>query len=242
MPLTSIIEKAKSLQNSNETLLAIFDLDSTIFNVSQRSQQILLDFCKESKHLDIYPDQCKIMKDIKILPTDWGIKEPLSRLKIQATIDFFEDLRLYWDKHFFSNEYLKFDQPYDGAIEFVNKLTEFGVKIIYLTGRDQIRMGEGTVESIQHHKLPLDSNHRLILKPEKGMNDSKFKSDIIDELKDSYSEIWFFENEPVNTKLVEEKHKDVKIVFFDSVHSGREPTPDHHMTISHFNLSKPQKF
>ncbi|MCB0414025.1 MAG: HAD family hydrolase [Bdellovibrionales bacterium] len=238
MPLNEILEKAQHLKQTNQSLLAIFDLDSTIFDVSPRTQKILEDFKNDPTIQKKYPSQVEQMKDLAVKNTDWGIKESFSRAQILGTVDFFDEARKYWALHFFSNHYLIYDKPYDGAVDFLNKLSSFGAKIVYLTGRDVKRMGEGTKKSLLDHGLPLKHDNDLILKPFKGMSDSLFKKEVIDELKNDHEEIWFFENEPVNTKIVEEHHQDVRIVFFDSVHSGREKTPTHHMTIQHFLLHK----
>jgi hypothetical protein len=66
------------------------------------------------------------------------------------------------------------------------------------------------------------------LKPQKGLNDAKFKSDWFADLpSEKYGKIWFFENEPVNVNLVKLQHQHVEIVFLDSTHSGKEqPHPD----------------
>ncbi|GAH00209.1 unnamed protein product, partial [marine sediment metagenome] len=41
-----------------------------------------------------------------------------------------------WRKKFFNGEYLKYDEPVPGSVEFVNELSDSGALIIYLTGRD----------------------------------------------------------------------------------------------------------
>lgn len=229
-PLKKVLFKAKE-HKDRKRLLAVFDLDSTVFDVSPRTQFILRMAGEDSHFTKIYPRQSQILKTIEVKSTDWGIKNALARSQIQGTIDFFEEIQSYWRKYFFHNDYLKHDEPYEGAIEYIQTLHQEGARIIYLTGRDIKRMGSGTAETLQHWGLPIDEDHKLILKPEKGMSDSHFKRDVMVELQAEHEEIWLFENEPVNIALIERDCPDVKIIFLDTVHSGRIDTPTHHPTL-----------
>ena len=225
MPLRTVLHNVNS--SNKHDVLVIFDLDSTIFDVSPRTEEILKRFSKDNEVSTKFPNECKILENVEVLSSDWGIFEPIRRLKISSTIDFFHIIQDYWRTHFFSNDFLHFDKPYEGSIEYILELHNSGAKISYLTGRDQHRMGEGTKKILIDWGLPLDEEHILYLKPQKGMSDSKFKLDIIKDLTSDYKEVWLFENEPVNTDLIEKELPEVQIVFVDSVHSGRSVTPEH---------------
>lgn len=220
--LNTILSHAEKYKDNGQ-LVAIFDLDSTLFNVSPRTQRILKDFTEHNTHKDRFPKPLlESLSQVQVKTQDWGIKEALIRSKIEAPLEFFESLRDYWFEHFFSNSYLFHDQPYPGAIEFVKTLHKKGARIVYLTGRDQHRMGEGTKKVLQHWDLPLDDHNKLILKPKKGMSDSLFKLDIVDQISKEHPETWAFENEPVNINLIAKELKKVNVVFFESTHSRRE--------------------
>lgn len=204
-----------------------FDLDSTLFNVSHRTQAILRDFANTPKMQELYPAECEKLKTIRVLDDDWGIRTVLERSQIQSELRFFESVREFWMNHFFSNRYLIHDQPYEGAVEFVRQLKSQGADIAYLTGRDRPRMETGTVESLRKWNFPLETpEQQLFMKPSAYMNDGEFKRDFMLQAdKNSPSELWLFENEPVIIDLLIKNVPRLKIVFMDTVHSGRAEPP-----------------
>lgn len=220
--LDKIIEQSKK---SPEKFRFVFDLDSTLFCVSPRSQQILRDLAEELEFKRRYPSETEKLKVIEALPTDWGIRMMLERSKIHSTIGFFEEVRSYWVEHFFSNDYLKYDIPYEGAVEFVNYVYAQGLDVWYLTGRDIVRMQEGSLKSLRQWNLPLRHPHQLTMKPKPGLNDEEFKVERLREWIGVGKEIIFFENEPVIIEKVRRDLPQVQIVFMESVHSGRSESP-----------------
>lgn len=231
--LKQILDRAEQLKSKGQ-LLAVFDLDSTLFDVSPRTQKILQDFTREEKIQKIYPMELTSLEKVNVQSSDWGVKEAIKRTQLKATLDFFEAVREYWIEHFFSDFYLHYDHPYDGAVEFVQNLARSGAKIIYLTGRDIERMGKATPEVLNKWKFPIEDPSDVIMKPKKGMSDSQFKLEIMQELHSQYPETWFFENEPANILLIEKHLPTIKIIFFDSTHSGRADIPFHLPKLKNF--------
>jgi hypothetical protein len=242
--LRKILEKVKetSAQKSQDKKsLVVFDLDSTLFDVSPRIQRILQDFGNNPEYQTRFPDGCRILQNIETQRSDWGFKDALIRAGLDGHHpDFYQALKESWKKTFFSNEYLKYDVPYNGALEFVQALYEAGADIVYLTGRDVARMGVGTDQILLHWKFPLDQKRALsCLKPQKEMDDAKFKSDFFAKIPaNTYSNIWLFENEPVNIHLVRNDHTHVEIIYFDSTHSSLASPPTDLPTILHYLLDE----
>ena len=173
--------------------------------------------------------------------SDWGVKNAVVRAGLDKHHpEFHQALKEFWLKTFFSNEYLHYDVPYEGAVEFTRQLAELNTDIVYLTGRDVQRMGLGSEETLRHWNFPLDDDRaRLVLKPQKGMDDAEFKSEWFGSLPaEHYGKIWFFENEPVNVNLVRLQHKHVEIVFFESTHSGKQEAPADLPRILNFMIQK----
>jgi hypothetical protein len=152
--------------------------------------------------------------------------------------EFHEAISQFWKTHFFSNSYLHFDVPYEGAVEFVDQLYQQGIEIAYLTGRDVLRMGSGSREVLEKWSFPLDdSKAKLFLKPKAGEDDAAFKRDYFDRLDwAKYQKVWFFENEPVNIIEVQKHHPQVEMIFIDSTHSGKASVPPDLPTILHYLL------
>jgi hypothetical protein len=226
--LQNILTETSKRQAAGEKTLMVFDLDSTLFDVSPRIKKVLHHFAEAPEHRKLFPEACEILRNAETLRSDWGVKNAVIRAGLDKHHpDFHQAMKNFWLKTFFSNEYLEYDTPYEGAVEYVQELFKRGAEIVYLTGRDISRMGQGSRDVLLKWNFPLDNQKAtLVLKPEKGMDDAEFKSDWFAQLPPGkFAKIWFFENEPVNVNLVRLKHQHVEIVFFDSTHSGKAEPP-----------------
>lgn len=216
------------LKNTGRKAICVFDIDSTLFCVSPRTQQILRD-CSGDADLGLrYCPELELIEKVEVLSTDWGIFPGLKRSRIKATIDFFEEIKLFWQSRFFSNDYLKFDTPYKGAIAFAQALAANGAEIYYLTGRDRPRMGPGTVNQLRFWKLPFEERS-LFMKEKSGAHDEIYKFEKLSQLVSHNPEklIYFFENEPVIINYMIRELPQVASIWFESVHSGRESVLPH---------------
>ena len=214
--LNEILKISRNLRDQNLRILAVFDLDSTLFNVSYRTQKILHEYAEKFQKTDL--------KNIQIQPEDWGIKEALYRAgySIENDHDFFIELRDFWRERFFSNDYIHYDIPYPGAIAYLIELAATGCEIKYLTGREQTKMAKGSEEVLKKWGFPLKPG-QLILKPERTLDDALFKNDWFAQLdKHNYQKIYFFENEPININAVYKSCPEVEIIFIESTHARKE--------------------
>jgi hypothetical protein len=237
--LQEIVKKAAFAKKGGEPFTAIFDLDSTLFDVSPRISKILQAFAALPNIKTRFKKEAEILSTIQPHSSDYGVRRTLARHGVSmedTTPEFAELLVSFWKKNFFGNEYLIYDAPYPGAVKYVLDLEKAGAKILYLTGRDVPRMLPGTIQSLRAHGFPLDSkNINLILKPSATERDHDFKKRFFEEMEKSKGEVWFFENEPTNIYLVLETSPHVKIVFVETVHSEAVPVPgDETLRISGF--------
>ncbi len=235
--LKRIIDDLQKLKVNSQEALVIFDLDSTLFDVRQRLENVLMNFAKEPENQKLFPEQVEYFKNIQILKHDWGIRDILVRAGLDGHHREFQTaVRDYWVKHFFSNEALVHDVPYAGAVQFVQDIAQTNAEIIYLTGRDIERMGEGSQKILQLWGFPLDEvRQKLILKPHRSMDDALFKRDWFQNIaQDKYQKILFFENEPLNIQHIRTARPEVEIIFFDSTHSRAAEPPMDLPTILHF--------
>lgn len=231
--LKQLYQKIIESSAQNGGTICVFDLDSTLFNVSPRSQKILHNFAR----LHGLPELLTIHVDY----TDWGIYESLLRFGYQKSEypDLHLNLKEYWMKHFFSNEFLHYDTPYLGAIYFVQSLKSKNCSIHYLTGRDVQRMHKGTVEVLNKWLLPTETAY-LHMKPHRSENDEEYKYQKIKHLAELHpdKEIYFFENEPVNINYVGKLLPQVNIVFMDTTHSRLDTVKVKHTAIDSFFLGE----
>jgi hypothetical protein len=248
-PFKTLKELTRSLEKDllqGHDVLSVFDLDSTLFDVSPRIQQILEELKTHPEILERFPEHASLLEHVKTQRNDWGIKDALTRVFRQnpPPMDFHRVARDFWAQHFFSNEYLHFDHLVEGSQQYVNHLFKQGSQIAYLTGRDWHRMGIGTVEVLKKWNFPVpnEKNVKLAMKPVKGADDSEFKSGWFESLNASqFKRIVFFENEPVIIHDVAKKHPHIEIVFLDTTHSGKAKPVDHWMTIQNFVFQQQQK-
>lgn len=218
--LNEILRISREYTAQNLGILAVFDLDSTLFNVSSRTQKILFEYA------DLH--QIDRLKNLEVKPEDWGIKETLLRngFSQENDLELLQSLREFWSERFFSNEYLHYDVPYEGAISFVQELADTGCEINYLTGRDQKRMYKGTQEVLKKWGFPLHENS-LFLKPTKEQDDELYKDDWFKNLNHSkYKKIFFFENEPINVNAILSSCPEVEIIFLDTTHARKQEVTD----------------
>jgi hypothetical protein len=144
----------------------------------------------------------------------------------------------HWHYWFFHSHFLTEDRLIPGAVEFVTRIKNQGADLMYLTGRDQGRMLDGTLASLKHWKFPVTGDDVAVrLKPEPCMDDAKFKLSVLEKMAGFYTKIYLFENEPVNLNLIKKYLPEVQLVFIDTVHSGREQFEDELATIPHFEVT-----
>lgn len=238
-PLLELLSAAKIHNQTPNSFMVVFDLDSTLFDVSPRLQKIIENFASDTNHKALFPKATQILSKAKALPNDWGIKNAVMRAGLGSeSSQFHQLLKEFWMKSFFSHEYLEHDEPTSGAIDFVNQLKTLKIPHCYLTGRDEPRMGKGSRQVLRKWGFPLsDSGEELILKPKQSLDDADFK---VNELKKllaaGYQEIWLIDNEPIIINSVIKNLPEVKIIFFDSTHSGKEEVPNELPRITNFRI------
>ena len=234
--LSHILQQAEKAQNHGSRILAVFDLDSTLFDVSPRTQFILREFAQKISTKERFPQEAQKISEIEMNRFLWGIRDGLSNIGLTEPEDLIKEAFAYWQKYFFHNDYLIHDTPMEGAFEFLKKLSQHG-EISYLTGRDIERMGRGTLEQIQRHQFPLeDKEKNLILKPHRSQEDAPFKLNFFKKILEEgqHQEIWFFDNDPRNLNLVHREIPEVRQVFFRSAHPPKLTAPKELPQILHF--------
>ena len=210
---------------------AVFDLDSTLFCVSPRSQAILRELSIQDWFRQKFPDASRVLASVEILPTEYGIKSALVRSGVQPTPGLVEQVVTFWRERFFSNTHMHHDLTYPGAQDFVRRVHEGGADVYYLTGRNESKMREGTMRNLTSWKFPDVPLERVMMKLDSEEADHVFKERRLKDLSLNYKHIWFFENEPVIIHHVRRELPGVHIVFVESTHSGKADPPTDLLTV-----------
>ena len=221
MEIASSVEK----HARDGRVAVIFDLDSTLFCVSPRTQAILRKLGHDREFRAENEALSQILRDIEILPTDWGIRSALERTKAPGDMELFKKVRSYWRKHFFTNHFLDQDTIYPSSNEYVRQLHELGAEILYLTGRNDGSMRAGTRKMLAKWGFPFFNDSELFMKPSDVQSDEGFKAQLLQGLVKQYDQIWFFENEPIIIEQVRALTPQVHVVYVNSTHSGRATPP-----------------
>lgn len=213
-----LISRLDKALNQQKSITVVFDIDSTIFDVTPRNQEILNLFLSKDKSLNF---------EHKLKSKEWGIETFLDK---DWSVKYKNDAKSFWRRHFFSGTFLNSDAPYPHAINFIQSLKNIGAEVLYLTGRDTQRMRSGSLKQLKNWQLPLEQDEDLFTKPHKGMPDGPYKALFLEKILNERpeNEVYFFDNEPVvlDHCTFDEK-SNFQAFFIDSTHSNRmQPKKD----------------
>lgn len=222
----------KALQISDEKkerAVFVFDIDSTLFCMKYRTQAIIDQALQEEFMLKEFSKYSKKMSEVKVTETDWSIAEILSRYEIRDK-KLLKKMESYWRRIFFSDRYLHLDKPYEGATDFLNKLT--ASHIYYLTARNSKSLRQGTIKSLKEWGFPLQKESQLIMKENSDESDTNYKSRHLAVLSKPFESACFFENEPVILHQVNRTLPYIHLFWMNSAHSRRAKAPPKALPLS----------
>ncbi len=236
-----ILNLIQDLLNHESTMhlktACFFDLDSTLFDLNQRQLNIFKDFASQENFKSKYPLECNAFlnmqeQHLSYYPEDCLIKFGLETISKHFSEDFHE----YWKVRFFSDQYMHWDRLETGAEQIIKKLRDWNIQLFFLTGRDEARMGKATRDQLQKHlKLSNEQiQQEVIVKPHLSLLDDQFKLDIVKSKIKDFPNIVFIDNEELNLQVIHQELPNVKLVLFDSVHSGKGKAPQNIPVIKNF--------
>jgi hypothetical protein len=200
--------------------VGVFDLDGCLFDTRARQVHIVREFASRRGYLDLYA-----VADVHFKDWDLGtalLNAGIAEGRVAEVID---DLKKFWFERFFTSRYVQFDHAMPGAVDFVRRCRETGMKVVYLTGRDET-MREGTEASLTGFGFPLDGGDcRLLVKPDFHTDDTQFKETALKTIVTMGEPVIFLDNEPANVNKFRERHPDAQVVFVETDHSPRPDEP-----------------
>jgi hypothetical protein len=187
----------------SECPVVLLDLDSTLYEVSPRTLNILEEL-RAHPDLDLPPHIQMILSSLSLERIGYTLPDTFSLhgIRIENEPDshtYLPKLKELWKERFFSDPYLVFDRPYPGAAEFVQELHRLGTEIVYLTGREARRMREGTMSNLSRDGFPWGfPNTHLLMKENTQWDDLYHKRVTALSIRKWGNPIASFENEPRN--------------------------------------------
>ena len=212
----------------------VVDLDSTLFCVTPRIKSVFFDFLDGRQGDPTWYRELGFRLD----PSNqcYDIQKTLQRLigglvpeseQTEAAEHLWGEFREYWGEHFFSNRHLDKDLPSPGAQAFTHRIVQRGDQLVYLTGRDEPRCGEGTRASLKWHGFPSGPQTHLMMKPRSTLGDLEYKRQACQELVGRFHVAFSVDNEPENLVMFAEAFPNADICFFHTVMSPRVPRSDY---------------
>jgi hypothetical protein len=223
--------RSKAADRSEAHPLVLLDLDSTLYEVGPRTLRILREWADRDES-SAHPEARAAVDALREEQVGYTIGDSLEAAGLDLSTPearrALEDAKRFWSERFFTNAYLEHDRPYPGAVEFARELHELGAEIVYLTGRDEPGMGEGTRRNLVRDGFPWERERtHLLLKPVFELSDVEHKQRAAEYIRRHGTLVASFENEPRNLVALHELFPEAMHVFMDTVCSDHGAMPRH---------------
>jgi hypothetical protein len=204
--------------------VVVFDLDSTLFSTRPRNLAILREFAQA--HPEV-PGLVDAVSEIVADDFRWDVTAPL-RARGVGGEPLFVNLKRYWLDRFFTDEYVMYDTPMLGSVEYVRAVHDKGAFVYYLTGRHVGGMEVGTVRALVQHGYPMFRGRTTLhLKPNFHLADKPYKDMALADLRSHHGEVVAtFENEPGNANMFHGAFPDGLHFLLLTEHSPDAEAPD----------------
>lgn len=210
--LDRLAADVEALERRGLPSVVVFDLDDTLFSTAQRHLRILREYARERGVAGLASLEARHLRYsiVDTAKANGFSDEPLLK-----------DLRGYWFKRFFANEYLAADEPLPGAADYCRELARRGARVVYMTGRDE-SMRAGTERALGEHRFPTEpALTQLVLKPRFDTPDLEFKSQALGGLRAHGHVAGAFENEPLHVNMFRDAFPEALVFLLETKHSGK---------------------
>lgn len=239
---TDTLNKIEQLVSTTKNAVVLLDLDSTVYDNRGRSAAIIQEYGKTKNYTalqnitgDAITDGFKVTEFVlEQLKTTPGLDAATTSTEFSA----------FWAQRFFGADYLKYDRPLPGAVEFVKGLYGKGASLVYVSSRDEQSLRTATETKMRADGFPLgDTRAILLMKPANNVAlpadknspaykeamakaNQAFKQSIIEKARSIGTVVASFENEPAQiNQYFDQLHKTGSgvAVFLDTDHFPNAP-------------------
>ena len=215
-PLLELLYRIKKSENDNPVV--VFDLDSTLFSNAGRTLAIFSEWIGEN------PRYRRLIYQLFPRTMLWSIDADFRNRGVPQEI--LEGFRDFWWERFFCNSIIRYDRPMPGAAAYVHRVLDAGAKVLYASGRDEPRMGEGTRSSLERFGFPMNrSGVSLILKEGPEVKDADFKKGVVKQIRAAGTAVGFFEDQPAFAINFQKGFPEALVVLMDVPHPADSPAP-----------------
>ena len=220
--LPTIMNLVRSAYAKQERPTVVFDLDATLFDNRPRTVQILKEYADEELK-SARPEAAQKIATLTAPMVQYALTDTLKSLGVteEAVVN---NAAVFWSQRFFSDEYLRYDVPMPGAVNYVRSLYSAGARIVYVSGRDLPRQLLGSVRSLRDQGFPIGiQGTELIMKPSVQTADTVFKQQATNYLRQFGRVVAAFDSEANNVNIYRRAFADGKIVLFNTAHAPNAP-------------------
>lgn len=239
----SMVAASVSRFKGTERPIVLLDLDSTLYEVAPRTLQIIQEWLPTYSHH--IPLELKMaLENLVPEKVGYSLKDTLANLGFPVVTREMETLsshlKAFWWDRFFSSDYLLYDRPYPGAVDYANHLYDIGADLCYLTGRSELRMRKGTEANLLRDGFPFGTEGtKLLMRQEEEWTDAAHKSHQVTQLAGKGVCVASFENEPVNLVTLAKLVPQAAHIYVDTVCSDHAAEPGKNLyTIKGFSAFK----
>ena len=219
-----LFDKVSATSAAGKDPIVVLDLDGTLYDNSHRTLRILQEFAHA--HPEVGTDLVAAVDRMSPSQVRYAMNDTLEGAGINDAA-FAKAAHAYWRERFFTNDYLTYDLPTPGAVEFVHLILKAGGVPTYLTGRDAPNMLLGTVEALQRDGFPVGTvDTHIILKEDFHTPDHEYKSRVISSLRRMGVVVGAFDNEPGLCNLFQEAYPAASVFWLDAPHAANPPLLD----------------
>lgn len=218
-----VLALVKTRARAVQRPVVLLDLDSTLYEVGPRTWQILKEWL-DTPGSQVFGEVRVALQNMRLDQVGYSLRDTFRNLGIDEGLESahraLEVMKPFWAKRFFSSQYLSFDRPYPGAARFVQELYAMGLEIIYLTGRDEPNMGDGTRANLVRDEFPWgEPRTHLLMKDRFESPDLDHKLGAAQYVRQQGTLVASFENEPANLVALHQAFPDAMHVFVETVFS-----------------------
>ncbi len=219
--LGQILDTVRQAYNRGERPIVIFDLEGTLFDNRSRILQILREY-GEKELKTVRPQAAQILASLTVAQIQYMLPDTLKAAGIteEAVVN---NAAVFWSERFFTDDYVKYDTPNQGAIKFVRDLYSSGARIVYVTGRDAQRQLLGTVKQLRDNGFPIGiQGSELIMRPTPQTQDAVFKQQVTNYLRQFGKIVAAFDTEPANANTYRRAFPEATCIIYSA---PRAPNP-----------------
>ncbi len=221
--LMTIRERIRFEKKKGLKPVVVLDLDDTLIDCRHRKLVIMNELAHDAALLQKFP-HLEQLKTLQLERVQYRVQHTLKNAGLHA-VELVEAAKQFWAERNFTNEYLRHDRPFVGAVKYAHALVQEGATLVYLSARVEEDMGLGTRESLTALGFPVDGPHRIWLKADRARADFSFKEDALRELAQNIHVSAFFENEIPHLNLAADVFPQTTLVWLDTLYTPNPPPP-----------------